>query len=131
LNCQFKMEDGTSANCPREGRNEVNLVELEPDPETGIDRETDKVTKFYLCDEHLEEMHYRYHPLYFAKKYEDETLFDSTRGFDSLSEAMEVAIAGGYQVIEERLDARPDHPLSGTFVQSHAVIVAPMSDWKR
>jgi hypothetical protein len=106
-------------------------VELEPDPETGIDRETDKVTKFYLCDEHLEEMHYRYHPLYFAKKYEDETLFDSTRGFDSLSEAMEVAIAGGYQVIEERLDARPDHPLSGTFVQSHAVIVAPMSDWKR
>ena len=40
--------------------------------------------------------------LYFAKKYEDETVFDSTRGFGSLSEAMEVAIAGGYQVIEER-----------------------------
>ena len=38
MNCQFKMEDGTPANCPREGRNEVKLVELEPDPETGIDR---------------------------------------------------------------------------------------------
>jgi hypothetical protein len=68
------------------------------------------------------------HLLYFAKKYKDETLFDSTRGFDSLSEAMEVAIAGGYPVIEERLDARPDNPLSGTFVKSHAVIVAPMLD---
>jgi hypothetical protein len=124
------MEDGMPANCPREGRNEVKLVELEPDPETGIDQGTDKVTKFYLCDEHLEEMHYRYHPLYFAKKCEDETLFDSTRGFDSLSEAMEVAIAGGYQVIEERLDARPDNPLSGTLVKSHAVITAPLVDWK-
>ena len=29
MNCQFKMEDGMPANCPREGRNEVKLVELE------------------------------------------------------------------------------------------------------
>jgi hypothetical protein len=130
MDCQVKLEDGAPNNCPREGRNEVKLVGLEPDPETGIDRETDKVTKFYFRDEHLEEMHYCYHPLCFAKKYEDETLFDSTRGFDSLSEAMEVAIASGYQVIEERLDARPDNPLSGTFVKSRAVMVAPMPDWK-
>ena len=68
--------------------------------------------------------------LYFAKKYEGETLFDSTRGFDSLSETMEVAIAGGHQVIEERLDARPDDPLPGTLVKSRIVTVAPMPDWK-
>jgi hypothetical protein len=44
--------------------------------------------------------------MYFAKRTADGVPFGSTRGFYSLSEAMVIAIEGGYQVVEERRGAR-------------------------